>query len=91
MFRGFLSSDWRRIQDAFFAQSTGIRGKLNTGQHWAQQLFSWSFNTFRIAWFQWNLDEHGANKLGQQVILKARLARTIRQLYAIGESFPDHE
>jgi hypothetical protein len=91
MFRGFLSSDWRRIQDAFFAQRTGISGKLDTGQHCARQLVSWYFETFHIAWFQRNLDEHGSNKFGQHVILKARIARTIRRLYAIGESFPDHE
>jgi hypothetical protein len=91
MFRGFLSSDWRRIQDSFFAQRTGISGKLDTGQHWARRLISWHFNTFRIAWFQRNLNEHGANEFGQQAILKARLVRTIRRLYAIGESFPDHE
>jgi len=91
MFRGFLSSDWRRIQDSLFAQRTGISGKLNTDQHWARRLVSWYFATFRIAWFQRNLDEHGAEEFGQQVVLKARLARTIRRLYAIGESFPDHE
>ena len=72
MFRGFLSSDWRRIQDSFFAQRTGISGKLNTGQHWARRLVSWYFATFRIAWFQRNLDKHGAEEFGQQVILKAR-------------------
>jgi hypothetical protein len=91
MFRGFLSSDWRRIQDAFFAQRTGISGKLDTGQYWARRLVSWYFETFRIAWFQRNLDEHGSDEFGQRVILKARLACTIRRLYAIGESFPDHE
>ena len=91
MFRGFLSTDWRRIQNSFFAQRTGISGKLDTGQHWAQGLVSWYFAAFRIAWFQRNLDKHGDEEFGQQVIHKARLSCTIRRLYVIGESFPDHE
>jgi hypothetical protein len=65
MYRGFMSSDWRRIQDAFFAQHTGISGKKDTGQHWARQLVLWYFDTFRIAWFQRNLDKHGADEFGQ--------------------------
>jgi hypothetical protein len=86
LFRGFVSLEWRLLQEAFYSCRTGSRGKMDNGEHWARKVVTWFFESFRLAWFQRNEDERGADAFTQQVILSRRLERTFRRLYSIGPS-----
>ena len=91
LFRGFVSLEWRLLQEAFYSRRTGSRGKMDNGEHWERKVVTWFFEFFRLAWFQRNEDEHGADEFTQQVILSRRLEQTVRQLYSIGDAFPNRE
>ena len=82
---GFVSLEWRLLQEALYSCRTGSRGKMDNGEHWARKVVTWLFESFRLAWFQRNEDEHGADAFTQQVILSRRLERTV------GDAFPDRE